>query len=157
MELKHTDLYITILETKEAIEKYGSGYKYLIKDQNFSHCAFRTEEGLNYWLKITGLKIGKKIEHLWNTYHIEGIYFENSILGINPLTKGKFKINAKEKEIRNNLLDGTKLDLNSNCAWLSNGNYTKGYVEKSDQGNIIHYLNPNEHKRIIYPYFAIVH
>lgn len=152
----HDKLTLTILQTQEDKEKHG-GYTYLIQESFSSHVAFRTEDGLNYWLKITGLKIGDQLDHLYHTFKIQGQYKTNCILGIDTWTGELFITDKKLIDIRSNLLDATKCDLNYNCAWMSNADYTKGFIEQTENGNIIYFLNPNEKQRIIYPYFAIKH
>lgn len=153
---KHEKLTLTILQTEEEKEKHG-GYTYLIQESFTSHVAFRTEEGLNYWLKVTGLKVGHQFDHLYHTFTIEGRYSSNCILGIDTWTGEVLITDEKLKNIRLELLDGTKCNYNNNCAWMSNGDYTKGFIENTEDGNIIYFLNPNEKQRIVYPYSAIKH
>lgn len=154
---KHDHLTITALKSKNDIEKYGMGiYKYLVYSDWTNHTAFKTNEGLSYWLRIIGLKIGENLNHLSNTAKIEGQYFTYCLLGIDTWTNKLLdNLDPKLKEIRNNLLDGSNSDLEYNCTWLSNGDYTKGFIEKTNEGNIIYYLNPNEHRRMKYHYFSI--
>ena len=151
----HDKLTLTILQTQEDKEKHG-GYTYLIQESFSSHVAFRTEDGLNYWLKITGLKIGDQLDHLYHTFKIQGQYTTNCILGTD-INGEELIMDEKLKNIRLSLLDATNCDLIYNCAWMSNANYTKGFIENTTDGNIVYFLNPNEKQRIIYPYFAIKH
>lgn len=131
MTERYCDLGLVRLWDKEDIKKHG-GYIYLITAGATAHTAFRTEGGLERFLKITGLrkKFVRKGERI-DIYVLEGCYERISLAGT-----------AKELDEfgKREGLKETKI--------LSNAEYTKAFYG----GGKIYYLNPN-YPRKIYPYF----
>ena len=126
-EYSDLDLYVH----DEPSEKTG-GYKYLVRNTFNSHTAFRTENGLNRFLKRTGLK-----KELTDTrpgvksYKLIGKYQRITMAG-------DYKLLNEFGRQKN--LTRTKI--------LDNGEYTTAYYGNGK----IYLLNPN-YPRTIYNYF----
>ena len=131
----HKEVYagMTMFEIKDPTEreKHG-GYRYLIQHKATSSRAFHTKEGLDKWLKDTGLKIGK--EGWLGNFQLKGTFREVSMRG----NSEKLDAWAKEQGLRAS-------------SQLDNGEYTRSYIKEGKTGNTIYYLNPN-YKREILPY-----
>jgi hypothetical protein len=131
MQSENKGLTVTIMGRGK---KSGCGYTYLIHSYGgTSHTAFRTKEGMRNYLLDTGLRIGKRRMHLYNTWDLTGSYIENMMWGEDEFTQmkasGNYRITTK----------------------LSNGSYTTALIEEREDGNVIHYLNPNCNREI-HPY-----
>jgi hypothetical protein len=107
-------------------------YRFLITNGSMSHIAFRTQAGLDKWLRDTGVKIGAKG---WGSnYPIKGSYTIISMSG------NKEKLDAFGRE--HHLLPSSILD---------NGEYTRAYIQEGKHGNTIYHLNCN-YPREVLPY-----
>lgn len=119
---KHSGLLLTTREKPEPGQ-----YKYFITSMGTSHTAFHTEKGLNRYLKDTGIKRGEKLNHLSNTEKLIG-------------TEKEYSVAASREEFNK---FGRKKRLIATSV-LSNGDYTRGFIEKKKKGgNIIYLMNPN--------------
>jgi hypothetical protein len=121
-------LTLTILGPKYRREHPGQhgNYKYLIKNGALGHTAFETKDGLIRFLQITGLEIGERQRHLYQTFLVDGQYVTNVMadqaLFDRMKASGQFKITV----------------------WESNGELTTALIDDRLPGcNVIHYLNPN--------------
>lgn len=132
MKETYSSLHLIKLKTKEAIEKYGGGYKYLVQDSYARGViAFHTEKGLLRYLRITGLKMKLTTRgEDTDTYNLVGSYEKISMAG----TAKELNDFGRKKKLR-----GTKI--------LSKGEYTKAWYRNGK----IYYLNPN-YPREIFPY-----
>lgn len=131
---KYSDLHMVELHDPKDREKHG-GYKYLITHRAISHHAFRRDDGLNRFLRRTGLKkvLREKGEKI-NTYRLEGTYEEISMAGT---AKQLDSFGRKRK------MTPTKI--------LSNAQYTRAYYKNGK----IYYLNVNYPRRE-FDYFKTV-
>jgi hypothetical protein len=140
---------ITIEDEKE--REHHGGYKYLIQNQWAAHSAFRTEDGLNEWLNITGLTINENKNIYFGAEKLDGKYTVTSFLS----KDNSPYFLAKENDSIWTAKDFEKWG-NSNgfesCKWLDNGEYTKGFIERKAEGNVIYFLNVNCRDRIVYKY-----
>ena len=126
---KIDSLRLTIIK-----EPKNNEYKYLITTGATSWSAFHTKAGFNKWLKDTGVKIDKSTTDSNEQAEfsaIKGSYERISMRG----NKKSFDAFGKKNNFKQ-----TKV--------LSNGDYTKGFVEKGKDGNKIYYLNPNDDRKI---------
>lgn len=128
----NNNLYLVIVDKKRQPLGQGCGYFYLVRKNHFAHTAFRTKAGLKKWMRERGLRIGKRKGF---GIDIIGQYFDNCEM-----------INRNEFEVKYNHLPAIEQ--------LDNGDFTKGFVEDSRQGKIIHYQNPNC-DRIVYDYSQV--
>lgn len=131
MTERYCNLSLVCLLDRRDIEKHG-GYHYLITSGATAHTAFRTQEGLERFLKITGLrkKFVRKGERI-DSYVLEGCYKKISLAG----TAEKLDKLGKRKGLKETMI-------------LDNGRYTKAFHGKGQ----IYYLNVN-YPRKEYPYF----
>ncbi|MHA1168335.1 MAG: hypothetical protein ACTSRU_10975 [Candidatus Hodarchaeales archaeon] len=129
---KHSGLSLLSLtpqESKKHFKRKGD-YKHLIRSSGAtSHSAFRTKKGLREFLDVTGLKISKKPSGRKGN-KLSGSYQRISYQG----TQKKLDDKAKKEKWK-----PTKV--------LSNGQFIRGYIQKSSRGNRIHYMNPNYNPR----------
>lgn len=112
------------------------GYWYSVTAQCMPHIAFRTKEQLLHWLDICGLTLPEPLPEergTWRTMPVIGEYRKASYLGA-P------QVRAFEK-----IVPMLEIGL------LDNAQYTLGKVTQDDDGlRTIHYLNCNEHSRVIF-------
>lgn len=101
-----------------------SGYRYIVHRGGSSFTAFRTAEGFNRFLQDTGLSIGA--DGAGGFKWLNGGYRLVSLAG----TKEALDDFARRRGLR-----ASKI--------LSNGRYTRAYIEQGQTGNTIYYLNPN--------------
>jgi hypothetical protein len=128
MEDKINELSIVELVDPEEREKH-QGYRFLVDSHGTPTTAFRTEEGLKKWIDQTGIKLDRQ---------------ENIFGGKNKWWTSKSQYKMVSMAGNKELLDkfGKEKDLRPTEV-LSNGDYTRGYIEKGENGNTIYYLNPN--------------
>jgi hypothetical protein len=129
-------LTLTILGPKYRREHPGKhgNHKYLIENGTLGHAAFDTKDGLIRFLQITGLQIGQRHRHLYQTFLITGQYATNVMadqaLFNRMKASGQFKTTV----------------------WGSNGELTTALIDDRLPGcNVIHYLNPNCPDREVHP------
>lgn len=126
----NTNLYVIIVDRKKQPEGQGCGYFYLVRRGGAAHTAFRTKAGLKRFMCVRGLKVGKRNGV---GFGVAGQYLNHCEMISNDEFEAKY----------NHLPAIEKLD---------NGDFTKAFVEGSEQGPIIHYLNCNSN-RVVYDYF----
>ena len=121
---EQSPMYRMTICTKHSKRTIGCNYRYVITKGSTSHTAFRDKQELYRWLDITGMRLGKRTA--WKTGLIlNGEYTTNCVYDLSSYMNGKA------------------------CKWLSNGDYTKGYITKNKGLNCINYCNPNA-TRIVY-------
>lgn len=125
MEINNLSLYI---QDKKDLP-IGCGYYYIIKSKSMSHTAFRTKEAFKTWLKITGIKIGRRYAQRGNV-KLVGQY-----------TSVCEMLNTKDFLKKYAHLEPYYA--------LSNGEYTIGFYEQRPEGNILYYQNPNTDRPIL--------
>ena len=118
-------------QKKEAV---GCGYYYTVTCGAMSHTAFRTKKALKVWLNQTGLKMSKRS---WGrSVILTGSYVRN----LEMMNTKKFY--------------NTYGHLEPFYA-LDNGDYTIGFIERLDSGNVLHIQNPNMDRPIL-DYFKVM-
>ncbi len=108
----------------------GVGYRWLVRD-TFAHTAFRTKEGMRKFLQDTGLRIGKRTGG--RGWWLVGSYSRNMMLDEAEFERMKLSGKYRISDV------------------MSNGDYTTALIEEREDGNIIHYLNPNCNREVL-PY-----
>lgn len=114
----------------------GCGYYYLVTNGAMSHTAFRTKLALKTWLNITGLKLAGRKSWLNRSVKLSGTYTRNTVM-----------MNAKE-------FYNTYGHLEPFYA-LDNGDYSIGFIERKETGNVLHIQNPNTDRPIL-DYFKVM-
>lgn len=132
MTIQRNKNLILIILTDEAQKSKHGGYTYLIKgDGNFGHAAFKTRQGMKNFLKVTGLKIGKRM--YWpGCYRLEGEY-----LRCFTMNKLAFDLARQSNKTVNTIT-------------LSNGQYTDAVYFPAPR-NVLLYLNVNA-DRVVHDY-----
>ncbi|MHA1166528.1 MAG: hypothetical protein ACTSRU_01820 [Candidatus Hodarchaeales archaeon] len=121
---KYNNLSLLTLKPKE--KKRKNDYTHLIRSPSaIGHSAYRTKAGLNEFLKTTGLKVSNE-KHGSRSLKLKGSYQRISYQG----TQAKLDKKAKKEKWK-----PTKV--------MSNGQFVRGYIQKTTRGNRIHYMNPN--------------
>lgn len=123
----HDDLYLTYVEEKD--RQFHGGYKWLITSKAMPHKAFKTDTGLERFLYDTGLKKPDDISSFMSGY------YETKAL----MDKELFDIMSLDSDCEHTVI-------------LSNGDYTEALIVRHNDHNIIYYLNPNVHDRVVYDY-----
>ena len=125
--MEYNNLYLFIQDSEK--KPIGCGYYYIVTCGAMSHTAFRTKKALKYWLKTTGLRIGRRGK--WRgTINLKGSYQE----GMEMLNTDEFFIKHAGKKP---------------YYALCNGEYSIGFIEQTDEGNILYYQNPNTDRMIL--------
>ena len=106
----------------------GCGYYYVITCGAMSHTAFRTKRALKLWLQNTGSKIGRR--SYGKTVSLLGTYYRNTVM------------------MDNRKFYNTFGHLEPFYA-LDNGDFTVGFIERAETGNILHIQNPNTDRPIL--------
>lgn len=123
---EHPKLIMNIHDQK--LPAIGCGYYYTITTYCTAHTAFKTTEAMKLWLNQTGLKIGKR---MWGrAVRLTGTYFTDMVM----LNNARFFAEYGQLEA---------------IRWLSNGDYIIGFLERRENGNIIHYQNPNTNRLVL--------
>lgn len=129
MNQRYSNLNLYIAEKNKPV---GCGYFYIITTSYLSHTAFTNREAFKKWLRLTGLKIGKRG---WGersrSFKLEGQYHSNCVM-------------LDNKEFFNTYGHLEPFEK------LCNGDYSIGFVERDElNGNILHYQNPNTNRFIL--------
>lgn len=132
MNMEYNKLSLYIHDKNKA--PVGCGYYYVVTNASTSHTAFRTKEALKYWLKTTGLKIGKR--HWGSAMFLTGSY-------------------TSVCEMLNNDEFIAKHAGKKTFYSLCNGSYSIGFIEETPTGNILYCQNPNT-DRFIFDYFKVM-
>ena len=74
--------------TKESKERQRTPYTYLVYDKMTSFTAFKTKQGLDYWLAMTGLSM-QPLEHNDCFYKLSGAYTIQSVETLPHIQLGK--------------------------------------------------------------------
>lgn len=112
----------------------GCGYYYIVTNGATSHTAFRTKTALKYWLKITGIRIGKR---QW--------------------CKGSVKLTGSYSSVTEMLNNDEFIAKHAGKKTfysLFNGSYSIGFIEETPTGNILYCQNPNT-DRFIFDYAKV--
>ncbi len=117
---------------RDVPDQYGYIYYVENYDSHDTHCksCFKTDKGLEDYLKQRDLKIGDKVEHLKNTNEIIGEFKECAIWSVQELEEMKKKYTV--------------------FPFLSNGSYTEAVFNIEDR--TVYYCNPNVKDRVVLPY-----
>jgi len=129
--INNGSLYLYICDqSKPAV---GCGYFFLITTGAMSHTAFRTKKALKTWLKLTGLKIGRRSGR---QIKLIGNYTRN--LEMSNMAEFYAKYGKHEPFYA-----------------LDNGQYSIGFCERKETGNILHIQNPNTDRPVL-DYFKVM-
>jgi hypothetical protein len=126
MEYSKLNLFIQD-QTKKPI---GCGYYYIVTNGGTSHTAFRTNKALKYWLKITGLKIGKRSHWGGGNVNLTGSYKQV----VECLNNNEFFAKHAGKKT---------------YYALCNGSYSIGFIDETPTGNVLYCQNPNTDRFIL--------
>lgn len=123
----HRDTYgsLHFYEKKDPKKLKEGAYRYIITNGAIAHTAFHTKEGLDRWLKDTGIKLSKQTDH-WGHPLLKGTYSKISMSG----NQEKLDAWAQKRGLRK-----TKI--------LDNAKFTTAWIKEGKRGNTIYYLNPN--------------
>lgn len=122
MNQEYKSLSLTIVDRDKNPQGVGCGYYYLILSGGSSHTAFRTKTGLKGWLKLTGLKIGKRTWH--RSVQLLGGY-------------------SRSLEMHNSIDFFNRYGGLEPFPALDNGSYSIGFKENTANGVVLHIQNPN--------------
>ena len=117
---------------KYSEKEVGCGYHYLISTPSFSHTAFRTYIEFQKWLEVTGLIFDEEKEIITGQY-------------------------TRQTEMTNTDEFYKKYAGMKTFYALDNADYTIGFIENTDNGNILHIQNPNTDRPILNYFKIMVH
>ncbi len=106
-------------------------YWYLLRSHGSPYTAFRTRAALEFFLDLHHLELEAPLPETLGTHAF-------------------IRVEGATREVMHMRMEDMPAD-GRRVLKMSNGDYTLGIAVEDDEGVVIHYVNPNEH-RITYPH-----